>query len=600
MAKFLNDSMETQLQQAAKAKKLLHVYWAPSWCEASSAWRESLRSFPEWLELKNELASFEWNAEWNPEIDQAYQAFAQDRTASSGWPLNLFVDPQDRSIVFACSAMKPEDFCQVVKQLVVAWKLEAEALQSRAAEELAQFQDKDPLCTLGTAGGVARSVAKEAAKNPTENLTENLITASVLYRFLTPLEQSLDLTTGFVGQGQVFLYPEIYPPLLAYEDMSKFGELALVQIAKSPLYDIVHGGFLRTLDFDWSSHHSALNGSFDSRSVRSRSHEKLLVENCEMMMAYASAWKRTQNPFFTQIAHEVLETILQDFRYPNIEGASLASAVVLPEASLEVEAKDILESVPAKDRQALQLFLGLNEGRKIPYLATELSVLAEYLGEQPVDLRLSLMGARKKLKEHLRNKNAQEGTQKTANKVESWKLLPPSRIAELTAVKALAFVSLTFDTPGVQPLAESIFDRYQSEFSSEWTLRERGAYLRAATSLARLHQSQRDMQKAKSYFLEAERLLFSLNGTFFEEAQTQVPFLGHRLDLVDHLGASGFASMIHGVLDFEELRKSGLQGENDLPLDIHDDVNRALHRARPLGLHAASLYTALMRVLGPA
>lgn len=579
MAKFLNESLETPLKQAAEARKLLHIYWAPNWCTESSTWRQELRAHQGWTALAGELVSVDWNAEWNPEVDQAYQAFTQDRTATAGWPLNLFVDPEKKHIVFACVAMKPEDFTQVVRQLVVAWKLEPEGLQLRAMEELKLFQQKDPLC-------FSREEASETEPQFTSG--ENLLTGSVLYRFLTPLEQSLDLTTGFVGQGQVFLYPEIYPSLLAYEEMSKFGELALVQIAKSPLYDIVHGGFLRTLDFDWEAHSAGVTGSFDSRTVRSRSREKLLVENCEMMMAYSSAWKRTQNPFFTQVAHEILESILQDFRYPNAEGGSLASAVSLPASALEVDPKDILESVDAKDRQALQLFLGLNEGRKLPYLATELSVLAEYIGEEPVDLRLSLMGARKKLKQHLRSKEDQ------------WKVLPPSRIGELTAVKALAFIGLTFDTPGVQPLAEGIFDRYQSEWASDWTLREKAAYLRAATGLARLHQTQRDMEKARSYFIEAERLLFSLKGSVLDEAKGTIPFLGKRLDAVDHMGTSGMAAMIHGMLDFEELRKLGLKGETDLPLDVRDDLNGALHVARPLGLHAASLYTVLMRVLDPA
>jgi len=567
----LFDSLNPLFEQAKKDKKLLFLRWSAPWSLACKKWNDTLNATEEWQALKDELVCLDWNRDWSPELDQGIQAFVQDRAGMAGWPLNLFLDPETRTVVFASPSMATEDFLKILRQLIVAWKVDPTQLRQQALKEAQEFSQKDPM--------------KFFEQNFSEAKDE-LLDKKVLFRYLTPLEQSIDLTTGFVGKGSSFLFPDLYRSLMAFDDLSRFGEMALLQLAKSPQYDVVGGGFFRSLEWNFEAAKQASQGSFDSKWVRSRSTEKLLVENCEMLSLYTEAFKKTENPFYSQVAHEIIELIMEDFRMPGTT-LSLASAVTAPEDFYEVTGKDLLEAVLPKDRQAAQLFFGLNEGRTLPYLSTDLPILSEYLGEEQVDLRLNLLGAKRALKEH-----------RVKNNGAHLKLCPPTRISELSALRSLTQASFSFDTPRLTSLCEALVEKYASEYSSEtWSLREKSAMLRGYTSMARLYSAQRDGDRAKAMFVEAEKLILELKDPLFLEARYESGFLGTRVDLCDHTGSSGFASLMNGILDFNALQKLGLRGEYDLPVDISAPLSWSLAYVRTMGVYSASIYGVAMRYL---
>lgn len=572
MPKKLHESMNPKLESARKNGNLLYMQWMAPWSQECQSWIDELAESPEWLGLKNEFSCMDWNRDWSPELDQGLQAFVQDRAGSSGWPLNLFIDPDTSKIVFASPSVGVEDFVRIARQLAVAWKIDPTQLKAQAGEEFLNFTQKDPLKYIE---GENYELAKA-----------NVLDEKILFRFLTPLEQSIDLTTGFVGQGKTFLYPELYNALLSHNELSKFGEMALVQLAKSPLYDVVGGGFFRSLEWDVNARNAAPEGSFDSKWVTHVSSEKLLIENSEMLSLYIDAFKTTNNPFFTQVAHEILELIVDTFNLPG-SSLSLSSAVRAPESYYKIDGKDLLEAVRPQARQATQLFFGLNEGRDRPYLATDVKVLGEYIGEEPIDLRLKLTDARKELKAY-REKKAE--LSKTG-----LKYCPPTRLSELTALKAMAHASFAFDTPKLNSLCETLIEKYQSEYNGEWSLREKASLLRAYTAMARLYTAQRDVERSNRMFAEAEKLIIELQDPLFLEAKVKTPFVGERMELCDHTGSSGFAIMLNGLMDFNALQKMGLKAEHNVPVDVEPALSWALEYVRPLGIYAASTYGAAMR-----
>ena len=401
------------------------------------------------------------------------------------------------------------------------------------------------------------------------------------------MEQSLDMGTGFVGQSDVYLHPEIYRSLLSYEDLSKFGQLALVQLARSPLYDMLHGGFFRSLRYERAEEQG--QELFDPKRVSHRSNEKLLIENCEMLSIYIEAWKLSDNPFFSQIAHEILDWIVDECRRGEKENLQFDSAINSGESFSRVHATDIMNAVDGRHRQAVQLFMGLNGNSTLPYLATEVPLLADYLGEEPVDLRLALTDSLKKLREHKQALRASGELKETR--------VAPSRLADLHVLRALAMACFSFDTPQVASYCETLVERYQSEDASAWTLRERAAWIRALCAMTRLYTAHRDHERAREVYSQVETLISVLDSPLTRELKYATPFVGDRIDLCDHTGMSGGAELLHALLDFNALQRMGLRGAVNLPVDVGPLLSASLELSRPLGLFAAGVYSALMRYL---
>jgi uncharacterized protein YyaL (SSP411 family) len=528
-----------------------------------------------WAALREEFVCLDWNRDWSPEVDQALQSFAQHRASQSGWPLNIFLSPEGE-LLFICSALETDSFVSLARQLWVAWQTDPESVRSQAQNELQKFREQDPL-----------SLEKE--NELPQNWHENLDRAS-LYRFLTPLEQSLSVDAGWIGSGQIYHFPYVYRALLSFEDLSKWADLALVNLARSPLCDVVGGGFFRSLTLDERKWADKPIGEKDFSAIQNVSTEKSLLENAELLEAYVEAHQLKPQPFLNQVAHELIETILNDFLIlpadENLEEASLSSALSDSKEFYEWSASDLIAALSPKERQAAQLFFGIQQGR-VPYIQSEVSVLAQFVGVEALDLRLQLLSSRKNMKEFRSDREVPHPAR-----------IPPERNAEITAWRALAWAAFVFDTPQATPLCEGLYQRYSEEYelqSHTWSAREKGAYLRALAAMTRLYTAQKEKDKAKECFEKAESLIFALKDPLITEAIWDSPFLGERIDLCDHTGPSGLANLIAGMLDYNSLQKMGLRGKYNLPLDVGYPLAWALEKARPLGLHAASLYWCLMR-----
>ncbi|MEO5666753.1 MAG: DUF255 domain-containing protein [Bdellovibrionota bacterium] len=576
MAKKLNESLNPVLAQARKKSQLtwLHIY-AP-WCESSRVWKQELSENPAWLGLREQMQSLEWNRDWSPEIDQGLQTFLQARTGQQGWPVNVFLTPEGRA-VFLCGALEIKEFVELTRQLWVAWQTDPVALRQQAEKELHAFRKTDPLAVR----------ADKTYDDSQDNA--DILSRAGLYRFLTPLEKSLQMDTGLVGVGNVFQYPVAYRALLGFEDLGRWGELSLVRLARSPLNDVIGGGFFRMAVTDERVQDAEARASW--AHVSKVSTEKLLTENAELLETLIEAHQTRKAAYISQAAFELLDAILEDFRIQTPVGnettTSFASALSASKKFYELAPEDLLKALPPRERQAAQIFFGIEgNGARIPRIPTEVQLLSEFVNVEPVDLRLQLIDSRRRLKDY---RKARSGAPSKC---------PPERLSELTLLRVLAYAAFAFDTPQVSETCVEMLDRYREEWnadSSAWTTREKGAYLRALCSMARLHSAHRDQDEAKKCFEEAETLIFGLQDPVFREAIVEVPFLGARLDVCDHTGISGLASLLSGLLDYNALSRMGLRGKHNLPVDIGHSLSEGLMYARTLGIYGAGLYWVLMR-----
>jgi|GEM_PF-1485489 len=577
MAKKLSSSLDPVLEKARKRGQLTWLHFYAPWCEASRVWRAELAENPTWLRLCEEMQVVEWNRDWSPEVDQGLQVFLQARSAQQGWPVNVFLSPAGR-VIFLCGALEVKDFAEMSRQLWVAWQTDPQGLEQRAEEEFKSFRATDPL-----------ALSSKKSFEATEQ-GEELLGRAGLYRFLTPLEKSLQMDTGLVGVGNIFHYPMAYRALLGFEDLGRWGEVSLVRLARSPLNDVIGGGFFRSARCDESVQEMESRAAW--AHVKEVSTEKLLIENAELLETYIEAHQTRKAPYLSQAAFELLDAILEDFRiHPPASSPSapttFASAISASKDFYRLAPEDLLKALPPRERQAAQIFFGIEgSGSRIPRIPTEVQILSEFVGIEPVDLRLQLIDSRKRLKEYRLTRS------------EAPSKCPPERLSELTLLRVLAYAAFAFDTPQVAEICEEMLERYREEWSlgaESWTSREKGAYLRALCSMARLHSAQRDHDEAKLCFEEAEQVIFDFKDPVLREAIVDVSFLGARLDVCDHSGVSGLAGLLAGILDYNALSRMGLRGKHNLPVDIGHSLAEGLRHARPLGLYGAGLYWVLMR-----
>ncbi len=376
---------------------------------------------------------------------------------------------------------------------------------------------------------------------------------------------------------------------MSFEDLSRWGELSLVRLARSPLNDVIGGGFFRGAELNETVQDPEARASWDH--VSRVWTEKLLIENAELLEVFIEAFQTRKTPFLGQSCFELLDALLEDFRIPSPPGVeappSFASALSGSASHYSLSPADLLKALPPQERQTAQLFFGIEGSRsQPPRIPTEVSVLSEFTGLQPVDLRLQLVDSRKRLKDFRRSRS------------EAPRLCPPDRLGELTLLRALAYAAFAFDTPKVSEICSELFSRYREEWKATpegWTLREKAAYLRALAAMARLHAAHRDHEFAQLCFEESEAFILSLKDPLIEEAVFDMPFLGRHVDVCDHGGMSGFASLLAGLLDHNALSRMGLRGKHNLPIDIGHALAHGLQYARTLGIYAAGLYWVLMR-----
>jgi uncharacterized protein YyaL (SSP411 family) len=500
--------------------------------------------------LAGRLERVDVDRDAEPELDQAAQTLLQTLSGQSGWPCNLFLT-NDGTPVFAAGSVEPQAFVRLLNQLLDAWELAPRALLEEGGRQRERLAGLDPL----------RMENLPTVADPTEQ--ETLLSKAALQRLLTPLEQSLDFERGWVGSADkgVFHAPGVYRSLLAFDDLRKWGELALVRLARSPLCDVIGGGFFRSLE---------------GTEVAT---EKLVIENAELLDAYLDAARAHKRGFLVQAAHELFEFLMQLPENASALSASRQHYVLSP--------ADLLESLQGSERQAAQLFFGIEKGARIPEIATEVEVLAPFVQMEPLDLHLQLLSSRRKLKA-ARDKKAADLDRRP-------RALPMQAVAEWTCIRVLARASFELEQPLAYDAARLRAEAAEARFPVRGP-RARWARARAWLALARVAASQHDAATARDDVARVEREIAAVDGPWSAIA-TETVFGGTRADLCDFVGASAAALHVETLLDLRGLQRQGVEGALGLPVSARDTLALYVKAARPLGLHAASLYAALARSL---
>jgi uncharacterized protein YyaL (SSP411 family) len=493
-------------------------YSACHWCHVME--RESFEDEATAAYMNERFVCIKLDREERPDLDAIYMEACQAMTGHGGWPLNVFLTPEQ--VPFYAGTYFPPDerggmpsWGRVLSAVTDAWDTKRDEIR---------------------AGGdrIARRLQGGALLQP----NPDPIDPAGLDAAVDSLRQAFDPNHGGFGGAPKF------PPSSTIEFLLRRGEVGMTSatlraMASGGMYDQVGGGFARySVDERWLVPHF----------------EKMLYDNALLARAYLHGWQVTGEELFRRVCEETLDWALREMRGP--EGGFLSA---LDADSEGVEGKFYVWSV-----DELRTVLGPDDA----------AAAVDYFGATPAgnfeganilvrgpDEPQQLGSIRERLYE-ARSKRVWPGIDD--KRIASWNALMISALADAGAVLErfdyihAAEACADFMLREMRAADGRLLRTYKDGESKLNGYLEDHAY--AVEALLSLYEATFD----ERWFLEARALAdFTVahfadasNGAFFETADYHERLVARRKDLEDNPIPAGNSSMAYGLL-----RLSLLTGE---------------------------------------
>ena len=261
-------------------------YSSCHWCHVMA--HESFEN-EEIAKFMNEnFVNIKVDREERPDIDDIYQKVCQIATGQGGWPLSIFLTPDQKPFYVGTyfpildSYGRP-GFGSILRQLSQAWKENPKDIEKTANNFLDALQKTE---TIKSSTKLERVLLDEAAMN---------------------LFHLGDFSYGGFGSAPKFPNAANVSFLFRYSrlsGLSKFKEFALKtlkKMAKGGIFDQIGGGFHRySTDAKWLVPHF----------------EKMLYDNALIPVNFAEAFQITKDPFYKEILKKSLDFVLRDMTSP--------------------------------------------------------------------------------------------------------------------------------------------------------------------------------------------------------------------------------------------------------------------------------------------
>lgn len=221
--------------------------------------------------------------EERPDIDSVYMNVCQALTGSGGWPMSIFMTPQQKPF-FAGTYFPPVShggmmgFRELLLAVADQWKHRKDDLLESADDILAQINIRDD----GVCKEINRDLPKQAAKLFSRTFDERHGGFGQAPKFPTP--HNLIFLT---------LYAQINDDKTAFDQV----KITLEKMRRGGIFDQIGYGFSR-----YSTDQYYLVPHF----------EKMLYDNALLIMAYSAAYKVSGNRTFLDTAEQTAEYIFRE------------------------------------------------------------------------------------------------------------------------------------------------------------------------------------------------------------------------------------------------------------------------------------------------
>lgn len=290
------DWFEWGAEALAKAKKedkpiLVSIgYSSCHWCHVME--RESFEQESVAEVMNSFFVCIKIDREERPDIDQIYMDAVQALGVNGGWPLNVFLTP-DQKPFFGGTYFSPQVWTQVLTNIHTAYRTKKEDILS-SAESLASHLASQ---------GIAPYTRKSEPASGTGRQEDFRKLIDTMY---AQLEKKFDKTRGGLERAPKFIMPSIWLWLLRYAHITK-NETALDhtlftlrKIMQGGIYDQIGGGFARySVDGEWFAPHF----------------EKMLYDNAQLMSLYSEAYTLSKDPNFKTVVFDTYEWLLREMMH---------------------------------------------------------------------------------------------------------------------------------------------------------------------------------------------------------------------------------------------------------------------------------------------
>ena len=276
---------ETALKKAIQENKPIFLsigYSSCHWCHVMA--HESFEN-EEIAKIMNEnFINIKVDREERPDIDDIYQKACQISSGQGGWPLSVFLTPDQKPFYVGTyfpildSYGRP-GFGSLLRQLAQSWKEKPQDIKKASENFLSTLQKTENAITPAQ---LDKSILDEAAIN---------------------LIQLGDPINGGFGSAPKFPNSANLSFLLRYSKLSgisKFKEFVLKTLKKMAtggIFDQLGGGFHRySTDSRWLVPHF----------------EKMLYDNALIPVVYSEAYQITKDPFYKDVVTKTLNYVLHE------------------------------------------------------------------------------------------------------------------------------------------------------------------------------------------------------------------------------------------------------------------------------------------------
>jgi uncharacterized protein YyaL (SSP411 family) len=256
------------------------------WCHVMA--HESFEN-PEVARLLNEyFVCIKVDREERPDLDQIYMAAVQALTGHGGWPMSVVLTP-DLQPFYGGTYFPPEarqglpGFAEMLTAVHDAWRDRPEKIAESAASITGHIRQK------ATDSGAGK------------------IEADIFAKAFRQIAAEYDAEFGGFGRAPKFPRPVLFNFLLRHA--ARTGEaqardityVTLRKMAAGGMYDHIGGGFHRySVDAQWRVPHF----------------EKMLYDQAQLAVSYLEAFQLGQDPFYANVAHDILDYVLRDMTSP--------------------------------------------------------------------------------------------------------------------------------------------------------------------------------------------------------------------------------------------------------------------------------------------
>ena len=262
-------------------------YSACHWCHVME--RESFED-REIAKLMNQsFINIKVDREERPDLDSIYMTFVQMATGRGGWPMTVFLTPDQRPF-YGGTYFPPQDrpgipgFPRVLASVARAYRENKLAIHEDAVRITQELENVDAFPS-----------------------SESALTTQILDAAAASLTANYDSKNGGFGGAPKF------PPSMTLSFLLrsflrtnqtsylKITEHTLASMALGGIYDQLGGGFHRySVDARWQVPHF----------------EKMLYDNALLSHAYLEAYLLTKKAFFSRIVQETLDYVVREMTSP--------------------------------------------------------------------------------------------------------------------------------------------------------------------------------------------------------------------------------------------------------------------------------------------